>query len=202
MAQVVADNRFTVLNSGGRFSPYAYPWGWPLLLSPFVHLWGLDYDRLKLVEVACFCAWLVFVHGIVRRRAGRLLALGITAVLATSPVLLSHTDQLLSEYPHALALAVFVWWFDRVSARGGMLSAPMRQLVVLGVFAAVAFNVRRESVVLVGVFVVMQLVELVQRRRPSRTVAVAGDRRAVRLVRRGRRGVPAAHADDAVPGQR
>jgi len=164
MAQVVADNRFTVLNSGGRFSPYAYPWGWPLLLSPFVHLWGLDYDRLKLVEVACFCAWLVFVHGIVRRRAGRLLALGITAVLATSPVLLSHTDQLLSEYPHALALAVFVWWFDRVSARGGMLSAPMRQLVVLGVFAAVAFNVRRESIVLLGVFVVMQLVELVQRR--------------------------------------
>jgi len=165
LGEVVADNRFTVINSGGRFSPYAYPWGWPLLLSPFVHLWGLDYDNLKLVEVACFCAWLVFVHGIVRRRAGRLLALGVTAVLATSPVLLSHTDQLLSEYPHALALAVFVWWFDRVSARGGMLRAPMRQLVVLGVLAAVAFNVRRESIVLVGVFVVMQLVELVQLRR-------------------------------------
>ena len=24
----------------GAFSPIAYPWGWPLLLSPFVHLWG------------------------------------------------------------------------------------------------------------------------------------------------------------------
>jgi hypothetical protein len=66
IADVVADNRFSVLYSNGRFSPYAYPWGWPLLLSPFVHLWGLDYDRLKLVEVAAFCAWLVLVHGIMR----------------------------------------------------------------------------------------------------------------------------------------
>ncbi len=45
--------------------------------------------------------WLVLVHGIVRRRAGRLLALAITAVVATAPALLAHTDQLLSEYPHA-----------------------------------------------------------------------------------------------------
>jgi hypothetical protein len=31
----------------------AYPWGWPLLLAPFVKLWGYDYDKLKLLEVAC-----------------------------------------------------------------------------------------------------------------------------------------------------
>ena len=29
IADVVADNRFSVLYSTGRFSPYAYPWGWP-----------------------------------------------------------------------------------------------------------------------------------------------------------------------------
>jgi len=46
---VVADNRFSVLNSDSAFSPIAYPWVWPLLLSPFVFLWNFDYDRLKLV---------------------------------------------------------------------------------------------------------------------------------------------------------
>ncbi len=117
IAQVVADNRFSVINSGGRFSPYAYPWGWPLLLAPFVHLWGFDYDLLKLVEVACFCVWLVLVHGIVRRRAGRVVAIAITAVVATAPMLLAHTDQLLSEYPHAVAVAAFIWWLDRITVR-------------------------------------------------------------------------------------
>ena len=116
-AQVVADNRFAVLNSDRGFSPIAYPWGFPLLLAPFVHLWGLDYDRLKLVEVACFCAWIVLAHGIVRRRAGRWVAIAIAAVLATAPALLAHTDQLLSEYPHAMVLAVWIWWLVALPVR-------------------------------------------------------------------------------------
>ena len=116
-AQVVADNRFAVLNSDVGFSPIAYPWGFPLLLSPFVKQWGLDYGRLKLVEVACFCTWIVLVHGIVRRRVGRGVAIAIAAVLATAPVLLLHTDQLLSEYPHAMVLGVWVWWLDHVLRR-------------------------------------------------------------------------------------
>jgi hypothetical protein len=31
VADVVSDYRFSVLSSTGAFSPYAYPWGWPLL---------------------------------------------------------------------------------------------------------------------------------------------------------------------------
>jgi hypothetical protein len=117
IAQVVADNRFTLVNSGVAFSPYAYPWGFPLLLSPFVKWWGLDYDRLKLIEVACFCVWVVLVHGIVRRRVGRLLALVIAA-------------------------------------------------------GAVAYNVRRESVVLIAAMLVVQLVELVDQWRRTRRLRV------------------------------
>ena len=154
-AQVVSDNRFSVLNSGGAFSPIAYPWVFPLLLSPFVKWWGLDYDRLKLVEVACFCAWIVLVHGIVRRRAGRLLALAVAAVVATAPALMAHTDQLLSEFPHALALGVFIWWFDRVKLRDDLIAAPTSRLVTLGVLGALAYNVRRESVVLIGAILIV-----------------------------------------------
>ncbi len=127
---VLADNRFAVLNSDAAFSPLAYPWGWPLLLSPFVHLWGYDYDRLKLVEVAVFCVWLVLLHGIVRRRIGRMAALAIVAVIGTAPVFLVHTDQLLTEFPHLAAVAVFIWWYDRVRARATLLTASRFDLVV------------------------------------------------------------------------
>jgi hypothetical protein len=161
VADVVSDNRFSVLNSTGAFSPYAYPWGWPLLLSPFVNFWGFDYDRLKLVEVATFCVWLVLVHGIVRRRAGRIIALGVTAVVATSPVLLAHTDELLSEYPAAAAVALFVWWWDRIAVHHRLIRASPRNLIVLGALAALAFNVRRETIVLVVAIAVIQGVELI-----------------------------------------
>jgi hypothetical protein len=161
IAQVVSDNRFAVLNSDSGFSPIAYPWVWPLLLSPFVHLWGLDYDRLKLVEVAAFCLWLVLLHSIVRRRIGWWPAIAIVAVFATAPTFLSHTDQLLTEFPHLAAVALVIWWYDRIRRDATLLNAPIQRLAVLGALVALAFNVRRESVVLLGVVAVMMLYDVV-----------------------------------------
>jgi uncharacterized membrane protein YkvA (DUF1232 family) len=152
---VVADNRFAVLNSDSGFSPIAYPWVWPLLLSPFVHAWGLDYDRLKLVEVGAFCLWLVLLHGIVRRRIGWWPAIAIVAVLGTAPTFLAHTDQLLTEFPHLAAVALVIWYYDRIRSDATLLTAPIAQLAGLGALVTLAFNVRRESIVLLGVIAAM-----------------------------------------------
>ncbi len=58
VAQVISDNRLLWQHSVG-VTPQMYPWGFAVLLSPFVRLFGLDYGRLKLVEVACIGVWLV-----------------------------------------------------------------------------------------------------------------------------------------------
>jgi hypothetical protein len=66
---------------------------------------------------------------------------------------------------------VFIWWWDRIQVRDRITAAAPRDLVVLGVLAAVAYNVRRETVVLVVAIAVIQAVELVglvHRRRGSR----------------------------------
>ncbi len=173
-AQVVADNRFSVVNDTAAFSPIAYPWGWPLLLSPFVKLFGYDYERLKLVVVALMCCWLVLFHGIVRRRVGRGLALGATAVLATAPVFLGHTDYLLSEYPYLVAVGVVVWWYDRTRTRGMLIGGSTRDLVVLGVLAAVAFNMRREGMVFFAVFGAVQIAEIMAAVRAEEQIEPAG----------------------------
>ena len=157
---VVADNRFAVLNSDSAFSPIAYPWVWPLLLSPFVFLWDYDYDRLKLVEVMVFMVWLVLLHGIVRRRLGRTAALAVVAVIGTAPLYLEHTDELLTEFPYLAAVAIFLWWYDRIRAHATLLTASRAELVTLGAFVTLAFNVRREGLVLVGVIAVMQLYDV------------------------------------------
>ncbi len=163
MGAVIADNRFTVRLSDPLMGPVGYPWVWPLVLSPFVHQWGFDYDRLKLVEVGLLCVWLVLFHGIVRRRIGRAAAVAVTAVFATAPIYLAHTEQLLTEIPHLVAVALFIWWYDRIRREGAtLLDASLGQLVALGGFVTLAFNVRRESVALLGVIAVMQVADLVR----------------------------------------
>jgi len=188
---VISDNRFSVLYSDNSFSPVAYPWGWPILLAPFVHLWGLDYDRLKVLVVITYCAFLLLFHGIVRRRLGRVLALGATAVLATAPPYLTHTDELISEFPHLLAVSIFVWWYDRVRRKGPLHLAAARDLVVLGVLATVVFSVRREGIVLVAVIAVMQIAELLHAGLSRRGERV---RTFVRSVRASWRSVLMPHA--------
>ena len=149
-----------MLNSDSGFSPIAYPWVWPLLLSPFVRFWGLDYDRLKLVEVATYCLWLVLLHGIVRQRIGWWPAIAVVTVFATAPLYLAHTDQLLTEIPQLAAVAVVIWWYDRLRRSATLLTASTRQLVVLGALVVLAFNVRRESVVLLGMIAAMALYDV------------------------------------------
>jgi hypothetical protein len=174
VGQVVADNRFAVLNSDSGFSPIAYPWAWPLLLSPFVHAWGLDYDRLKLIEVATFCLWLVLLHGIVRRRIGWWPAIAIVAVFATSPLYLAHTDQLLTEFPHLAAVALVIWWYDRIRSDATLLTATTGRLMTLGALVVLAFNVRRESIVLLGVLGVMELYDIIVAGRMGRNSVTVG----------------------------
>jgi len=173
IAQVISDNRLLWQHSVA-VTPKMYPWGFAVLLSPFVRLFGLDYGRLKLVEVACLCVWLVLFHGIVRRRAGRIVALALTAVFATAPIYLVHTDQLLTEFPHMLAVAVVIWWLDRVMLRHRLTDAPLGELIILGLLVVAAYNVRREGVVLVVVIAAAQLVDVLgvrfralERGRPS-----------------------------------
>ena len=163
MAQVISDNLLLAKNSVG-VTPGMYPWGYPLLLSPVVRQFGLDYERLKLVDVAALCVWLVLFHGIVRRRAGRIVALALTAVFATAPVYLLHTDQLLTELPHMAAVAGVIWMLDRIMTRHRMTTAPTLDLIVLGLLMVVAYNIRRESIVLVAVVAGAELVDVVAAR--------------------------------------
>lgn len=167
IAQVISDNRLLWANSTA-VTPQMYPWGFALVLAPFVRVFGLDYERLKLVEVACLCAWLVLFHGIVRRRTDRVVALVVTAVFATAPIYLVHTDQLLTEFPHMLAVAIVIWWLDRVILQHRLPRAPVSDLVVLGLLMMVAYNFRRESIVFLAVVGAAQLVDLLGERSRAR----------------------------------
>ncbi|MEO5899671.1 MAG: hypothetical protein ABIR68_06015 [Ilumatobacteraceae bacterium] len=174
VGQVIADNHFNVANAAKPgFSPYVYPWGWPILLAPFLRWWGLDAAKLKLVEVACLCGFLAVFHAVVRRRtgegAGRWVALGVVATIGTTLAYLQHTDELLSEFPYLFAVALTLWWLDRCRRNGnGPLDVPLavpldqagrNRLIVLGLLAMAVFNIRREGLAMIVAIAATHLVE-------------------------------------------
>ncbi|MBI4935048.1 MAG: hypothetical protein HY828_14290 [Actinobacteria bacterium] len=161
VGQVIADNHFNVDNAAKPgFSPYVYPWGWPMLLAPFVRLFGIDYARLKLVEVAALCGFLWVFHEVIRARMPRWVAFGVVVSLGTTLAYLVHTDHLISELPYMLVVAITFWWLDRCRHLRRLDQASQRRLVVLGLLAVAVFNVRREGLAIVAAIAAVQLLDL------------------------------------------
>ena len=162
IAQVVSDNRFNVLNAAKPgFSPVAYPWGFPLLLAPFVRVFGMDWAALKLAGVLSLLGFLWAFHAVLRRRMTPALAFATVAAVGTTVAYVRHTDSVLSELPYLWAVTVALWWLDRIRRDGTRLhTAPRNELVVLGALMVLVFNVRREGLALVPAVLVAQLADL------------------------------------------
>lgn len=145
---ITADNEFTVTESlGAPFSPPLYPWGFPLILAPFVAVVGVDVDALAVVPVLSAsvfaCAWFVLV----RRRLGTTVAFVSTPAIVLTPVLFSWSELIQSEWPFLAVTFAMLVAVDRAIESRVLTDVTARwwPLVLLGVGAAAAFSVRREG---------------------------------------------------------
>jgi hypothetical protein len=168
VGEVIHDNRFTVDNSGWHtFSPYMYPWGWPLMAAPVYALFGLKYQIVKVLEVAALCGFLYVFYAVVRRRAGWVAAALLTLLIGLSPSYVGATDTVLSDLPYLCFVGVALWWIDRCRLQG-MLDCGRRRLVLLGLLLAFAFNIRREGIALLVPLAALQATVLLGRVRRDR----------------------------------
>lgn len=166
VGEVLAVNRFTVQESSwSTFSPYSYPWGTPMLLSPVVAIWGLDYPKLKLVETVFFAGFLLVFYLLVVRRVGQIGGLVLVSLIGFSVSFVGWTDVVLSEMPYLFFIVMSLWWLDRLGDRGAWEKGPLRQLVTLGLLIGFTFSIRREGMVLVLALAVAQGAYLWRRRR-------------------------------------
>ncbi|MDW3213936.1 MAG: glycosyltransferase family 39 protein [Ilumatobacteraceae bacterium] len=161
--RVIDENRFTVeMSRGAAFSPPLYPWGFPIILAPFVAVVGADVDRLAIVPVLCSMVFAVGWYTLAKRRLGALPALvGVVAVTLT-PLLVGWTELIQSEWPFLATTAVVLVGLDRLAEAGALTdrAAPLWPVLLVGFGAAAAFSVRREGLAVVGAIAVAQFVGL------------------------------------------
>lgn len=162
--RVLEENEFTVtMSRGPAFSPPLYPWGFPLVLAPFVAIWGTDIDRLAVVPVLSACAFACAWYLLARRRIGVVPGMiGVVAV-TISPLLLGWTELIQSEWTFMAVATAALVALDRVVARDRLLgpTAGWPALVGLGLWAAAAFSVRREGLAMIAAIGAAQLWALV-----------------------------------------
>ncbi len=162
--RVFTENLFAVERSrGADFSPPLYPWGFPLLLAPFIAVLGADVDRLAIVPVLCACVFACAWFTLARRRIGPVAAaVGVLAVTLT-PLLFSWTELIQSEWPFLAVTAVALVVIDNAARSDMFVNSQARYapLLIVGFVAAAAFTVRREGLAMFAAIAAAQLAALI-----------------------------------------
>jgi hypothetical protein len=166
---VLADNRYTVDESSWHtFSPYSYPWGFPLILAPFYAWRGLDYGVFKLVETVCFGVFLYMFYKLTSKRIGDIASCALVLLLGFSVAYVGWTDTVLSEFPYLAMLGITLWWLDRCRERGDLLGERIRPLIVLGLLIGYTYMVRREGMALFVALAAVHVGEIAPSLHPRR----------------------------------
>ena len=161
--RVLEENEFTVtMSRGAAFSPPLYPWGFPLLLAPFIAVVGADVDALAVVPVLSACVFAWCWYALARPRIGQLPALVGVAAVTITPLLLSWTELIQSEWPFLAAVGVPLVALDRIARTDALVGRNGRvaPLIMIGLLAAAVFTVRREGLAMVGAIGAAQLAAL------------------------------------------
>ncbi len=171
VAQVVADNRYALENSGSStFSPYVYPWGFPIMLLPVFVAFGINYAAFKFVAVICLCIFVVAFHLLLRRRMADWAAWSLTLLIALSPSYAFWTDSVTSDFPALAFVFLTLLWIDRCR-RLDLFGGPrFRPLIMLGLLAGWSMSIRREPAALLAALAAIQLLYVAGRWRAKRSM--------------------------------
>lgn len=99
MQNFVERNGITVRQSSSQIGPVAYPWGYPLILTPVYALKGISPLALKLPGLFFFAGFLICLYLLMRDRLTQTESLLLVSLFAFNPMLLDFLDQILSDIP-------------------------------------------------------------------------------------------------------
>jgi len=99
MPNFIEHNSITIYQSSSQIGPVAYPWGYPLILTPFYAIKGISPLTLKLPGLFFFAGFLICFYLLMRTRLTRTESLLLLSLFAFNPMLLDFLDQILSDIP-------------------------------------------------------------------------------------------------------
>ena len=150
VAQIHAINKFGLENStlaDRSYTPEMFPWGWPILLTPAIKLFGQDYFWLKLYMMFFLVAIIGASYVLFRKKIGTMYSLIIVLCITLNPVLINQTKQVLSGFPYLFFVLVSLILHKQVTKSQNW--GFWKLLLMIFVFF-LASIIRTEGILLVG----------------------------------------------------
>ncbi len=152
--EFIAISDFTNYQSTSHLGPLAYPWGYPLILTPFYALNGISPLTLKIPGLIFYAGFLFVLYLFAKPRLTRIESLLLVSLFAFNPLLLLFLDQILSDIPFLFFSTLTLYLVTR--------SEPQRWWHYAFIGAAVFFTtfLRATGLLLLGCFLAVEFFKL------------------------------------------
>lgn len=154
MQEFTDRNAFTIFESSSQIGPVAYPWGYPLALTPMYAIKGNSPLALKLPGLFFFAGFLICLYLLARNRLTRTESLLLVSLFAFNPMLVAFLDQILSDIPFLFFSTLALVLMANGNQRG------ILDYVLLGGVIASAFFIRTTGILLLASFLAVETFKL------------------------------------------
>jgi 4-amino-4-deoxy-L-arabinose transferase-like glycosyltransferase len=141
-------NSFTIQNSSSVIGPVAYPWGYPLFLSMFYVVFGLNLLALKIPNILFFILFLIVFYRLLKWRLPPWESILLVSILAFNPSLLSFQNNILSDIPFLFLSTLSVILIDRFVCKNKNIPGSPFNNLILGITIFLATFVRITGIIL------------------------------------------------------
>src|SRR5215216_3574946 len=114
----IEHNAFTIFESSSQIGPIAYPWGYPLILTPAYALKGNHPLTLQLPGILFYCGFLMCLWLLLKLRLTQTESLLLTGLFAVNPLLLGFLDTIASDIPFLFFSTLTLWLMLRDGKKG------------------------------------------------------------------------------------
>ncbi len=150
MQNFVEHNGITIRQSSSQIGPVAYPWGYPLILTPVYAVKGISPLALKLPGLFFFAGFLISLYLLMRDHLTQTESLLLVSLFAFNPMLLDFLDQILSDIPFLFFSTLALLIMTNEKERGTLDNA------LLGVVISLAFFIRATGILLLATLLTVE----------------------------------------------
>ena len=159
MADFANISNFRVASSEIQVGPNLYPWGYPLILTPFIGLFGINIAALKFVNYLFFIGSLIVTYYLFKEKLKKQIVLLIILVMAASPYFFDFKQNVLSDIPAMFFLLLSVLLIQLVYLKKSAFKHRETYLILLSLSIFISFFIRTSSFTIIPLLFLVQMIE-------------------------------------------
>lgn len=168
MEEFIERNEFTITESSFQIGPVAYPWGYPLALTPALLLKGVHALTLKLPGLFFYAAFLICLYLLTESRLAQTERVLFVSLFAFNPALIGFLDQIASDIPFLFFASLALYVMIKHTEKAGVWNA-----ILLGTVFFLPFFFRTTGIILLASFLIHQTIRFYREKNERKAIVIS-----------------------------